>query len=118
MSRVTVRVAANRYVDDGDCLDAAAAEYADEHELSEWQIDAEWADDQRDEIVLTVPGADADGDCPRCGSPANGSSGVGSCSHSCHDPDAESREPDDTDACLQEEAAERAADMRRMAGDE
>lgn len=49
-------VPAAPYADSDDCLAAAAADYAEEHELEEWQVTAiGWADDQRDGIVLDVP---------------------------------------------------------------
>jgi hypothetical protein len=50
-----IRVPAKSYEDYDDSLTAAAHDYADEHGLENWEVEARWADDQRDEIVLTVP---------------------------------------------------------------
>lgn len=57
MSKYTrVTVPAAPYADEDDCLAAAAADYAEEHDLEGWQVTAvDWASDQRDEIVLDVP---------------------------------------------------------------
>lgn len=51
----TVRISAKRYTDSDDCLADAAADYAREHGLDGWDLDARWEDDQRDAILLTVP---------------------------------------------------------------
>jgi hypothetical protein len=51
----TVTVPAARYADADDCLAAAEQDYAAEHDLAGWDLAPQWADDQRDEIVLTVP---------------------------------------------------------------
>lgn len=50
-----VTVPAKRYEDEDDCLAAAAANVAQERGLERWQCEARWADDDRDEIVVTVP---------------------------------------------------------------
>lgn len=52
---ITVRVPAARYADHDDCLEAAAEDYAAEHDLEGWDLSPRWADDQRDEILLSVP---------------------------------------------------------------
>jgi hypothetical protein len=50
-----ITVDAKLYEDCDDCLTAAATEYAREHHIADWQVEARWADDSRDAIVLTVP---------------------------------------------------------------
>lgn len=53
---VTITVSAAQYEDHDDCLTAAAEDYISEHsDLEGYDLDARWADDQRDEILLTVP---------------------------------------------------------------
>lgn len=52
---IEVRIAADKYVDFDDCLQAAADEYAEQHDLAGWDLAPRWADNQRDEIILTVP---------------------------------------------------------------
>lgn len=51
--RITIPAA--KYADHDDCLSAAAEDYATTHDLAGWDLDPQWADDQRDEIILTVP---------------------------------------------------------------
>lgn len=46
---------AKRYEDFDDCLSAAADDYAAKHGLEGWDLAPRWADEQRDEILLTVP---------------------------------------------------------------
>jgi hypothetical protein len=61
----TILVSAKSYEDEDDCLAAAAAEYATSHNLEAWEVEADWASDERDEIALKVPVASAtveDGD--------------------------------------------------------
>lgn len=57
MSRYqNVTVSAAPYADADDSLAEAAADYAADHDLEGWQVTAVgWADNQRDEIVLSVP---------------------------------------------------------------
>lgn len=50
-----ITVQSKRYEDYDNSLGAAAREYAEDHDLEMWQVEARWADDERDEIVLTVP---------------------------------------------------------------
>jgi hypothetical protein len=50
-----IRIPAQRYQDEDDCLSTAARDYASSHDLAGWDLSPRWADDQRDEIVLTVP---------------------------------------------------------------
>lgn len=50
----SVIVSANRYEDYDDSLAAAIKDYAYEHGFELWQVEAKWADEQRDEIVLTI----------------------------------------------------------------
>ena len=50
----TIRVSAAKYQDKENCLMAAAQELAEEFELQEWEVAAEWEDDERNVIVLTV----------------------------------------------------------------
>lgn len=56
MANVTeITVSSKGYEDEDDCLSAAAQDYAEEHGLASWQVEARWADDaNREEIVLTV----------------------------------------------------------------
>lgn len=52
----TIEVAAAQYVDHDDCLTAAAEDYASEHpEAAGYDLDARWADDEREVILLDVP---------------------------------------------------------------
>lgn len=50
-----ITVSAKQYEDFDDCLTAAAEAYAAEHDLAGWDLAPRWADEQRDEIILTVP---------------------------------------------------------------
>ena len=50
-----VTINAAQYEGQYDCLSAAAADYAKEHDLAGWDLSPQWADENRDEIVLTVP---------------------------------------------------------------
>lgn len=52
-----ITVSSARYQDHDDCLTAAAADYANDHDLEDWEVTAAWADEEsnRREIVLTVP---------------------------------------------------------------
>lgn len=50
-----VKIAAAKYEDQDDCLQAAADDYAKAHGLEGWDLDPKWEDNQRDVIVLTVP---------------------------------------------------------------
>lgn len=51
----TIKIDAAQYIDEDDCLTAAADDYAREHSLEGWDLDPRWEDDQRDVILLTVP---------------------------------------------------------------
>lgn len=42
------------FADYDDSLSACAADYAATHGLESWHVEARWADDSREEIVLTV----------------------------------------------------------------
>lgn len=48
----TIKSAA--FADYDDSLSACAADYAATHGLESWHVEARWADDSREEIVLTV----------------------------------------------------------------
>ncbi len=48
----TIKSAA--FADYDDSLSACAADYAATHGLESWHVEARWADDLREEIVLTV----------------------------------------------------------------
>lgn len=51
-----VTIDAARYADYDDCLAAAAAEYVEDHpNAAGYDLSPRWADDDRDQIVLTVP---------------------------------------------------------------
>lgn len=54
MSKV-ISVKAKQYEDYDDSLQAAADEVAERLGLQGWDLDARWADDDRDSILLTVP---------------------------------------------------------------
>lgn len=51
---VNVTISAKRYEDDDNGLEAASAAYCEDKGLESWQVEASWADDSREEIVLTV----------------------------------------------------------------
>lgn len=51
----TIKIDAAQYADEGDCLTAAAQDYARDNDLDDWDLDACWEDEQRDTILLTVP---------------------------------------------------------------
>jgi hypothetical protein len=55
MKYTTITVSAKSYEDEDDCLEAAARDYASEHGLEAWEVAADWASDERDEIALTAP---------------------------------------------------------------
>ena len=52
---MTVTVRANPDAD--DCLTAAAESYVKNHrpDLAGWDLSPEWADDTREDVLLTVP---------------------------------------------------------------
>jgi hypothetical protein len=53
---VTVTLQAETFAGDDDCLAAAAAWYVERNpELTGWDLDARWASEDRDQILLTVP---------------------------------------------------------------
>jgi hypothetical protein len=45
---------ASKYADHDDSLAAAADDFAKRYDLEDWQVEAIWADDERDEIALRV----------------------------------------------------------------
>jgi hypothetical protein len=52
----TIEIDAKLYEDEDDCLSAAQSDYITDHpELEGWELNARWADDQRDTILLDVP---------------------------------------------------------------
>lgn len=57
MANVTeIKVSSKAYEDSDDCLSAAAQDYAEEHGIERWLVEARWADDaNREEIVITIP---------------------------------------------------------------
>jgi hypothetical protein len=55
-TNVTVRIPIRQHEDYDDCLSAAETDYAHEHNLVGWDLEPRWEDDQRDAILLTVPG--------------------------------------------------------------
>lgn len=55
MSTKTIEIDAKRYEDSDTCLTDCAADVARERGLESWQIEAEWADDNRETIVVTIP---------------------------------------------------------------
>lgn len=50
-----VKIASAKYQDFDDCLQSAAADYAEAHGLEGWDLSPRWEDRERDVIVLTVP---------------------------------------------------------------
>jgi hypothetical protein len=56
MTTMTVRIPARQYEDEEDCLSTAASDYAREYGLVGWDLAPEWEDEQRETILLTVPG--------------------------------------------------------------
>src|SRR5690606_39544516 len=54
-STIETYVPATTYEDHDDCLEAARRDYAEEHDLELWQVEARYASEQRDEIVITAP---------------------------------------------------------------
>lgn len=50
-----IKIAAAKYEDYDDCLQAAADDYAEAHDLAGWDLDPKWEDEQRNTIILTVP---------------------------------------------------------------
>lgn len=49
-----IRIPAKRYEDHDGCLRAAEADVCEVARLKPWQVEARWADEQRDEIVVEV----------------------------------------------------------------
>ena len=52
---IEITVSAAQYEDADDSLTAAANDYAAAHDLAGWDLAPRWANNQRDEIILTVP---------------------------------------------------------------
>lgn len=52
---MTVTVSAAKYDEDEGNLAAAAADYAEAHDLVGWDLSPAWGDSDRETIVLTVP---------------------------------------------------------------
>lgn len=50
-----VKIAAAKYEDQDDSLQAAADDYAAAHDQAGWDLDPKWEDEQREVIILTVP---------------------------------------------------------------
>ena len=53
-----ITVPSKKYEDHDDSLTAAAQDYARQHGLETWRVDARWTDGQRETITLNVPSAD------------------------------------------------------------
>ena len=53
-----VKIAAAKYEDQDDCLQAAADDYAEAHGLQGWDLAPKYEDEQREVIVLTVPASE------------------------------------------------------------
>jgi hypothetical protein len=51
---IVATVPARSYEDHDDSLTAAAADYAEELGLDSWAVSADWDDDQRGQIVISV----------------------------------------------------------------
>jgi hypothetical protein len=56
---IQISISSKKYEGFDDCLAAAAKEYAEDHDLPGYEVEARWADENtdRDTIVLTVPTA-------------------------------------------------------------
>ena len=52
----TIRISARRYEDCDDCLSAAAADVAEELGLEGWDLSPRWETEERDHILVDVPG--------------------------------------------------------------
>jgi hypothetical protein len=57
MTKTTeITVSSKQYEDSDDCLSAAAQDYAEEHGIERWLVEARWADNaNREEILITIP---------------------------------------------------------------
>ena len=56
MTCYQITVNAAQYADWDDCLRAAAFKYAADCGIPVWMVSAQWADDQREQITLTIQG--------------------------------------------------------------
>lgn len=54
MSTIETTIKSAAFTDYDDSLSACAADYAATHGLESWHVEARWADDSREEIVLAV----------------------------------------------------------------
>ena len=54
----TILLRASDYEDYDDSLSAAEMDVAEDYGIEEWEVVAEWADDSREQIRVTIP-ADA-----------------------------------------------------------
>lgn len=52
--KLRIFVATKRYEDEDDCLAAAARDVAAERGIETWQVSADWQDNERDVIEITV----------------------------------------------------------------
>lgn len=55
LKTTTILLRASDYEDEDDCLSAAASDVANEWNIASWQVTAEWADESRQLIALTLP---------------------------------------------------------------
>ena len=56
MTYTTIRINAARYEDQDDCLSAEENDYAEKHDMSGYDLNPRWEDEQtRDHIILDVP---------------------------------------------------------------
>jgi hypothetical protein len=52
---MTITLNSKSYEDHDDCLAAAASDVASEYGLPAWRVDADWGDEDRETIVVTLP---------------------------------------------------------------
>lgn len=52
----TIRIDAAQYQDHDDCLTAAADDAACKYDLEGWDLNPRWEDDQRETILIDLPG--------------------------------------------------------------
>lgn len=55
MTTIKITIPADRYADHDDCLSAAAEDARSEFGLDGYDLSPAWADEQRDEIELSLP---------------------------------------------------------------
>lgn len=49
----TTLIASRKFEGSENCLEDAARDFASRRHIAKWRVSAEWADDQREEILIT-----------------------------------------------------------------